>query len=102
MVKRCRCTNSTFNVQLNASETALSSTTPIAGAIGSYDSEACKKAGQQSALDMLQQTSPQGPGYCTLAALASDNPGYEDKYVYGTTNEGAPRPKHVILSVGSC
>lgn len=30
-----------------------------------------------STLDTLSQTSPTGPGYCTIAAWATDNPGYD-------------------------
>lgn len=76
--------------------------TSLASALGSYDSAECRREGRQSTLDQLQQTSPTGDGYCTLVAWASDNPGYEEQYIYGATAQGAPRPKHVILSVGSC
>lgn len=77
-------------------------TAPIASALGSYDSSECRREGRQSTLDMLRQTSPTGAGYCTLAALASDNPGYEDKYIYGSATADPPRPKHVVLAVGTC
>jgi hypothetical protein len=77
-------------------------TTAIAGAAGSYDSPDCHREGHQSTLDMLRRTSPTGHGYCTLAALASDNPGYEEKYVYGPGSAAPARPKHVVLALGSC
>lgn len=77
-------------------------TRPIAGALGSYDSPECRREGRQSTLDMLRRTSPTGAGYCTLAAPASQNPGYEAKYVYGSASADPPRPKHVVLAVGSC
>jgi hypothetical protein len=52
---------------------------------------------------MLRKTSPTGSGYCTFAALASANPGYENKYVYGSASAKPPRPKQVLLAVGgSC
>lgn len=74
---------------------------PDASALGSYDSAACKAVGRQSTLDMLKQTSPTGPGYCTVAAPASANPGYEDKYVNNST-PNPPRPKGVIFASSSC
>jgi hypothetical protein len=76
-------------------------TTAIAGALGSYDSPQCRREGRHSTLGTLRQTSPTGSGYCTLAAPASDNPGYEDKYVYGSASANPPRPKHVVLAVGA-
>ena len=57
--------------------------------LGSVDLAAC-----ESTLQFLQDTSPKGAGFCTQAALATDNPGYD-------ANANPPaRLKNVIVSVG--
>jgi hypothetical protein len=43
----------------------------------------------------LASTSPTGAGYCTEAAWASDNPGYD------ADTEPAKRLKHVQVAVGA-
>jgi hypothetical protein len=43
----------------------------------------------------MTATSPLGPGFCTAAAFAADNPGYD------VDAEPAPRPKHIINEVGA-
>ncbi len=48
----------------------------------------------QSTIAFLQKTSPTSPGYCTEAAYAKDNPGYN------TNAEPAPRLQHVIAAFG--
>jgi hypothetical protein len=68
-------------------------------ALGSYDSPACAAVGKQSTLDMVRTTSPTGPGYCTIVAPASANPGYEAKWL--NTTDAPPRPKDALLQVGA-
>ena len=47
-----------------------------------------------STLDTIRQTSPTGPGYCTIAAWATDNPGYD-------VNAASPRrPRKVQETIG--
>lgn len=58
--------------------------------LGSYAVVGC-----QSTFQMLKTTSPTGAGYCTEAAWASDNPGYN------ADAEPAKRLKHVQVSVGA-
>jgi hypothetical protein len=70
-------------------------------ALGSYDSAACKAAGKQATLDMLQQTSQTGSGYCTVAAPASANPGYEKKYI-DSSAANPPKPKGIVFASASC
>jgi hypothetical protein len=48
-----------------------------------------------STLDELQSDSPAGAGYCTQAAWAADNPGYNADLT------PAPPLKHIVLAVGS-
>ncbi|MEW1569559.1 hypothetical protein AB0454_42310 [Streptomyces sp. NPDC093509] len=57
--------------------------------LGGYNLATC-----ETTLDGLQHTSPTQAGYCTLAAWASDNPGYD------TAATPAKRPKAVQISVG--
>jgi hypothetical protein len=57
--------------------------------LGNYNLATC-----ESTLQELQETSPTGPGYCTEAAWASDNPGYD------ADATPAKEPKDVVLSVG--
>lgn len=58
--------------------------------LGSYNAATC-----QSTFQMLKSTSPTGAGYCTEAAWASDNPGYN------ADAEPAKRLKDVQVSVGA-
>jgi hypothetical protein len=55
---------------------------------------------------MLRDTFPgaqgYGSGYCTIAAYAKDNPGYEDKWVNGDATTAPPRPKRPVLVLGDC
>lgn len=61
---------------------------PVAQALGSTSQiNNCEETVLQ-----LERTSPKGSGYCTTAAIASDNPGYD--------LDTAPPLKHVILAVG--
>jgi hypothetical protein len=69
---------------------------PTAQAMGSYRTG----NGCQPTVDLLRQTSPTGPGYCTTVALASDNPGYEEQYIYAPSPPPAPPLQHVILAIG--
>jgi hypothetical protein len=71
---------------------------PTAIALGSNGYDARTNSCQDTIVS-LQQTSPTGPGYCTTAALASDNPGYESAYVYATNPPPAPPLKKVIISI---
>lgn len=57
--------------------------------LGNYDLATC-----ESTFQWLQQTSPTGPGYCTEAAWASDNPGYN------ADATPAKRLKKVQLAIG--
>ncbi|WP_369043483.1 hypothetical protein [Streptomyces sp. Midd1] len=57
--------------------------------LGGYNLATC-----ETTFDSLQHTSPTQAGYCTLAAWASDNPGYD------TDSTPAKRPKAVQVSVG--
>ncbi|MHA6761824.1 hypothetical protein [Streptacidiphilus sp. PAMC 29251] len=57
--------------------------------LGNYNLATC-----ESTFTMIQDTSPTGPGYCTEAAWASDNPGYN------ADATPAKRPKKVQVSVG--
>jgi hypothetical protein len=57
--------------------------------LGNYNIENCEPTLQE-----LQDTSPTEPGYCTEAAWASDNPGYN------ADATPAAEPKDVVLSVG--
>ncbi|MEU8031329.1 hypothetical protein AB0C13_22260 [Streptomyces sp. NPDC049099] len=60
--------------------------------IGNYNVATC-----QTTFDELQKDSPTGEGYCTEAAWASDNPGYD------ADATPAKRLKYVQVSVGpSC
>jgi len=49
---------------------------------------------------LLQQAPPTGSGECDTAALASDNPGYEDAYVNAASPPPAPPLRNVIVAVG--
>jgi hypothetical protein len=57
--------------------------------IGNYNLTSC-----QSTFAELKQTSPTGDGYCTEAAWASDNPGYD------ADATPAKPPKNVQVAVG--
>lgn len=57
--------------------------------VGNYAQMNCEPTFQN-----LTHTSPTGPGYCTEAAWASDNPGYN------ADAEPAVRLKKVQVSVG--
>ncbi|MFJ8798512.1 hypothetical protein [Streptomyces sp. NPDC102487] len=57
--------------------------------LGGYNLATC-----ETTFDSLRHTSPTQAGYCTLAAWASDNPGYD------TDAAPAKRPKAVQVSVG--
>ncbi|MET7746181.1 hypothetical protein [Streptomyces sp. NPDC005385] len=57
--------------------------------LGGYNLATC-----ETTFDSLRHTSPTQAGYCTLAAWASDNPGYD------TEATPAKRPKAVQVSVG--
>ncbi|MQY32601.1 hypothetical protein SRB17_05550 [Streptomyces sp. RB17] len=57
--------------------------------IGNYNVTSC-----QTTFDELQQDSPTGDGYCTEAAWASDNPGYN------ADADSPKRLKNVQVSVG--
>jgi hypothetical protein len=74
-----------------------------AQALGSYDSAACRRVHRLSTVEQLQRTSPTGPGQCTQAAYASDNPGYEKRWLDGPDADTVvpPRLKHVVMSVGA-
>lgn len=73
-----------------------------AQALGSYDSAACRRVHRESTVYMLEHTSPTGPGQCTQAAYASDNPGYEERWLNGADalTVVPPRLKHIVMSVG--
>lgn len=58
--------------------------------LGSYNAATC-----ESTFKSLTDTSPTGPGYCTEAAWASDNPGYN------ADAEPAKRLKDAQVSVGA-
>lgn len=50
----------------------------------------------ETTLDMLKETSPTGPGNCTIAAWADDNPGYN-------VDAATPRrPKKAVETIGAC
>jgi hypothetical protein len=57
--------------------------------LGSYVAATCEPTAK-----MFQDTSPTGPGYCTIAAYASDNPGYD------TDATPAKRPRKALVRVG--
>lgn len=59
--------------------------------LGGTDPEHCRLT-----FDTLQDSSPTGAGYCTQAAWASDNPGYN---VDATP---APQLKKVQVTIGDC
>lgn len=59
--------------------------------LGGTDPEHCVLT-----FDYLKQTSPTGAGYCTEAAWASDNPGYN------ADAKPAPRPKKIQVTIGDC
>jgi cytoskeletal protein RodZ len=58
--------------------------------LGSYNAATC-----ESTFKSLKDTSPTGPGYCTEAGWASDNPGYNAEA------EPAMRLKNVQVSIGA-
>lgn len=62
---------------------------PSAQVLGAYNLGTCKRT-----LDDLQLTSPTDPGYCTQAAWANDNPGYN------ADRTPAARLNKVIESIG--
>jgi hypothetical protein len=57
--------------------------------VGNYNLVSC-----ETTFHELQHTSPTGPGYCTEAAWASDNPGYN------ADADVPQRPKKVQVAVG--
>ncbi|MFE7856028.1 hypothetical protein [Streptomyces sp. NPDC057403] len=57
--------------------------------VGSYNLATC-----ETTFDELTKDSPTGDGYCTEAAWASDNPGYN------ADADSPRRPKHIQVSVG--
>lgn len=62
---------------------------PTADRLGSFDRRTC-----QSTFDYLQTISDTGEGFCTEAAWASDNPGYDESV------RPAPPLKNVKVSIG--
>lgn len=57
--------------------------------LGNYNAATC-----ETTFKWLQDSSPAGPGYCTEAAYARDNPGYD------VDASPAPHPKGVRVAVG--
>lgn len=69
--------------------TRTSGGTPNAQILGAYQIADCKPT-----LDYLRSVSPTGPGDCTIAAWATDNPGYNADAV------SPRRPRKAVEQIG--